>query len=155
MEPAFIPLSENIDREEIMPISPVSSLNAINSGGPLVSGTQSVAPASNARIRPQASQAGAENKASVFVNQRAGEIRLSFPSDRADEFENGLKSLEETVRSENIALNISRDQDTGTIVVKFVDQTSGETVRQIPDEAMLRLSAMLGKLQGQLFDRKA
>ena len=45
--------------------------------------------------------------------------------------------------------------DTGTIVIKMVDQLSGETVQQIPSEALLRLSAALGKTQGQLFDQKA
>ena len=59
------------------------------------------------------------------------------------------------VQDENIALNFSRDEETGTIVVKLIDQTSGETVQQIPAEALLHLSAALGKLQGQLFDRRA
>jgi uncharacterized FlaG/YvyC family protein len=135
-----------------MLISPIRSVTAAS---PLVSESHNPVSTRNGSARLQVSQSGADAQPAIFVNQRAGEVKLSFPSDRAEEIESGLKGIEETVQAQNIELNISRDQDTGTIVVKFVDQYSGETVQQIPDEAMLRLSAMLGKLQGNLFDRKA
>jgi flagellar protein FlaG len=74
----------------------------------------------------------------------------------------GERDIDEAVRALNkaaepfdIALHFNRDEETGAIVVKIVNVGTGEIVRQMPDEAMLHLSAVLGKLQGQLFARTA
>jgi flagellar protein FlaG len=77
------------------------------------------------------------------------------PSDQQPNLEQAVRSLEEAVRAFNITLNFSRDDETGAIVIKLIDQHSGEIVQQIPTEATLHLSAVLGKLQGQFFNRKA
>jgi flagellar protein FlaG len=52
-------------------------------------------------------------------------------------------------------LKITRDDESGGMIVQIVNQTTGETLRQIPSAEMLHLSASLGKLQGKLFNRKA
>ena len=75
--------------------------------------------------------------------------------DQEPNIEQAIKSLADAVQDYDITLNFSRDEETGAIVIKLIDQQSGETVQQIPTEVTLRLSAALGKLQGQLFSRKA
>ncbi|MFN0084356.1 MAG: flagellar protein FlaG [Blastocatellia bacterium] len=113
------------------------------------------APAVGARNHPDTAPAGASNQPAIHVNSKRSEIKLTFPPDRTANVEDALRSLAEAVKAANIALNFSRDEETGSIVVKMVDQTSGETVQQIPAEALLHLSAALGKLQGQLFNQRA
>ena len=44
-------------------------------------------------------------------------------------------------------LNFLVDEATERIVVKVIDEESGETVRQVPPKEMLRISAHLKKLQ--------
>jgi flagellar protein FlaG len=112
-------------------------------------------PAVGTRNHADAAQTGASKQPAVTVKSKDSEINLSFPPDRAANVEEALRSLARAVEAANIALNFSRDEETGSIVVKLVDQTSGETVQQIPAEALLHLSAALGKLQGQLFDERA
>ena len=80
---------------------------------------------------------------------------LSFPKRDASETGTPAGAFEEAVKVANISLNFSRDEETGAIVTKLVDQTSGETVQQIPTEASLHLAAAIGKLQGQILDTKA
>lgn len=92
------------------------------------------------------------------MKAKADNPKISLPPD--PDLKETLRSLEEAAKPYNIALNFSRDDETGTIVIKLVDQTSGETVKQIPSEVQLHLSASLGKLQenklqGQLINRKA
>lgn len=109
-----------------------------------------------ARNRADTAQTGSDNsRPPIQVKPQTGEIKLTFPADRAADVEQALHTLESAVQENNIALNFSRDEETGVIVVKLVDQSSGETVQQIPAEALLHLSAALGKLQGQLFDKTA
>jgi flagellar protein FlaG len=114
------------------------------------------APAVGARNRADTTQAGSDHaRAPIQVKPKAGEIKVTFPPERTTDVEEVLHTLEEAVQEANITLNFSRDEETGVIVVKLVDQASGETVQQIPAEALLHLSAALGKLQGQLFDQTA
>lgn len=79
----------------------------------------------------------------------------SFPAQPPDQLEKAIDSIQSALKDSNITLKFSRDEDSGAIVVKWVDQASGEALQQIPSETMLHLAATLGKLQGQLFNRKA
>ncbi len=72
-----------------------------------------------------------------------------------DVSERDLQKISDVLQPFQIALKFSRDEETGAIVVRVIDERSGEMLRQIPPEALLRLSAALGKLQGQIFDRSA
>jgi flagellar protein FlaG len=71
------------------------------------------------------------------------------------EGEEPAQKADRVISELGVALNFSRDEESGEIVVKMIDQNTGETLRQIPSEATLRLAATLGKLQGQMFDRQA
>lgn len=53
----------------------------------------------------------------------------------------------------SLRLQIQVDEQTGTPVIRLVDTDSGDVLRQIPDEAKLKLSQMLmERLQGHLID---
>lgn len=64
-----------------------------------------------------------------------------------------IQTLAGAVKPFDIALKFSKDTETGSIVIEMISQETGETLRQIPNEAMLRVAAALGKLQGQIFNR--
>ncbi len=72
------------------------------------------------------------------------------------------RALDEVVTELNAALRASSahltftvDQDSGKTVVRVVDETSGEVIRQIPPEATLRLAAHIRDLMGLLLDENA
>jgi len=52
------------------------------------------------------------------------------------------------------SLNIDVDQATGAVVVKISDDKTGEVVRQIPSEDMLRIARNIEMLTGILVDQK-
>jgi len=52
------------------------------------------------------------------------------------------------------SLNIGVDQATGAVVVKISDDKTGEVVRQIPSEDMLRIARNIEALTGILVDQK-
>jgi uncharacterized FlaG/YvyC family protein len=79
----------------------------------------------------------------------------SFPAKDAAQLEKVTQQIQDAIQDTNITLNFSRDEESGAIVVKWIDQVSGEAIQQIPSEATLRLAAALGKLQGQFFNQKA
>ena len=82
----------------------------------------------------------------------------SVPTDsgvRVEEIDQIISNLAKAVEPFDVALKFSKDQETGAIVVEMISQTTGETLQQIPNAAMLHVAAVLGKLQGQIFNRKA
>ena len=114
------------------------------------------APASSPRGNPAAPSADSETSAALNLpGTKFGKTAGTPSPNQEPNIEQAIKSLADAVQDFDITLNFSRDEETGAIVIKLINQQSGETVQQIPTEATLRISAELGKLQGQLFSRKA
>lgn len=85
--------------------------------------------------------------------QRAGNTRSTGA--HREETERALAELSQAVAPFNIALKFSKDHETGTIVVQMIDQKSGETLQQIPNEVSLHVAACLSKWQGRILNRQA
>ena len=52
-------------------------------------------------------------------------------------------------------LDFSIDEDTEKLVVKLMDKSTGEMLRQVPTEEILHVAKMLDKLQGLLYSDHA
>jgi len=52
-------------------------------------------------------------------------------------------------------VDLAVDQDTGRIVVKVSNTSTGEVVSQIPSESALKLAKSLDSLTGILVDKKS
>ena len=61
-----------------------------------------------------------------------------------DDLKRAARQLETFMQSMNRYLEFRVDQDSGRTVVTVKDKTTGETVRQIPSEEILRLAQNLG-----------
>ena len=104
---------------------------------------------------PNANSPVVESPSVPLRNSDSTEETNSFPAQDTAQLEQVSKRIQEAIQDTNISLNFSRDEESGTIVVKLIDQLTGEAIQQIPSEAALRLAAALGKLQGQFFNQKA
>lgn len=65
-----------------------------------------------------------------------------------------LEQLKSVLAENNITLQFSQDNDTKQLVVKLVDDKTGEAIRQIPSEISLKLAAVFVKMKGQFVDTK-
>jgi uncharacterized FlaG/YvyC family protein len=65
-----------------------------------------------------------------------------------------LEQLKSVLAENKITLQFSQDTETKQLVVKLVDDVTGEAIRQIPTEISLKLSAVFVKLKGQFVDTK-
>jgi flagellar protein FlaG len=55
----------------------------------------------------------------------------------------------------DLQLSFSVDKDTDRPVVKVVDASTNEVIRQIPSKEILQLDKDIDKMQGLLLDKKA
>ncbi|WP_303786374.1 flagellar protein FlaG [Azovibrio restrictus] len=72
-----------------------------------------------------------------------------------EELQSSVDAMNDFVRSLNSALQFSIDEDTGKTVVKVVDMTNDQVIRQIPSEEALAIAKALDKLKGLLIQQQA
>jgi flagellar protein FlaG len=72
-----------------------------------------------------------------------------------DQMQQAMKHLAEIVQSKASNLEFSLDTESGTTVVKVVDNQTKEVIRQIPSEEMLNIAHAIDQMQGMLIKRKA
>jgi flagellar protein FlaG len=68
----------------------------------------------------------------------------------AQQIETAVSQLSEFVQTNNRKLNFSVDEGSNKQVVRVTDAESGQIIRQIPSEEVLKLSERLQDLQTQL-----
>ena len=102
----------------------------------------------------------------VAVETNLGEPIGSLASAAKSERESSLRSIEgvaedikDAIDTLNAALEraptraiISRDEQLNRFIVKIADERSGEIVREIPNEAVLKFARNLQEIKGLLFD---
>jgi len=74
---------------------------------------------------------------------------LTSVKEKLDEISE-LLNFEMKARSTN--LNFSVDEPTNRVVVKVINNDTGEVIREVPSEAILRVSKNIEALKGILFD---
>lgn len=61
-----------------------------------------------------------------------------------------LSEINQSLRMASIGVQFEFDKEADKMIVKVVDVESGELIRQMPSEEVVRISRALGKLQGLL-----
>lgn len=94
------------------------------------------------------------------ANERANEEVQSASTQavsraRVEEFKESLRSANERLAAKGREINIGYDKSSATVVVTVSDRETGETVRQIPPEAAMRITRNIDQLTGILIDQKA
>ena len=93
----------------------------------------------------------------VFEKPEKPEVKVksdfngSVSSEGSEKLEELTKALEES----NISLTFSQDKETKAVIVKLVDNATGEAIRQIPTEVSLKLAAINVKMQGIFLNEKS
>lgn len=142
-----------------MAIDPVS--NGGPPGGlasllPLV--TRQPAPSANEGAavagRPDPTQTAAARLESANPVTAATQSQASPAPGKAD-IEDAVSKVQKVVSNQATNLLFSIDEDSGRTVVKVVDSSTKETIRQIPSEEILSIAKALDKLQGLLLKQTA
>jgi len=129
--------------------SPISAYSGstnslINSGsGGLVS-SGSVAQASDSEVIAQVVSTPMQGS---NINEVVAPVRESIEKIAAD--------LQKFVQSMGRDLNFSVDETTGYHVVRVIDQSTGELIRQLPSDELLKLAREFEQLNNALVSQRA
>ena len=109
------------------------------------------APADSASTGRQTTTARLANDAGTVKDSSNAQNRSGSAQDvqaAVDRFENFVKTA-----TSDLAFSV--DHTSGATVVKVIDRSTGDVIRQIPSQEMLELSHALDRLQGLLLKKNA
>ena len=72
-----------------------------------------------------------------------------------EQIETAVKEVNASLQSRSISLQFEVDKDTDKLIVKVVDLSNGEVIRQIPSEEVVRIARVMGKAPGVLVSQQA
>ena len=72
-----------------------------------------------------------------------------------EELRESVKAVNDFVSTMSDSLQFRIDEDTGKTIVKVVDLSSHEVIKQIPSEEMVAIAKALDQLKGLLVQQKA
>ena len=112
-------------------------------------GTGPSAPA-EAQVKVEATKTTAQDMSKELASRKGESI--SQISDSAAKIHEAMEALNAAVKKVPTALHFSRDDSSRRFVVQVTDTNTGEVIRKLPGEAVLRMSQQLDSLKGVLFD---
>jgi flagellar protein FlaG len=122
--------------------------------------------ARGAQASPQ--KAAAENpvpeiKAAASLKESIRSVAEKADSDRentlrsitnvADDIEEAIDTLNDALAKAPTKAIISHDDQLNRYIVKIADERSGEVIREVPSEAVLKFARNLQEIKGLLFDK--
>lgn len=114
--------------------------------GPPISSSQvqKPAPLPSGDTKPIATEPGLADRTSAVVSL----------SEVTADIREAMTVLNEALSIGPTSASISRDNELNTFIVRIFDDDSGEIIREIPNEAMLRFARNLKEIHGLIFDEK-
>ena len=83
------------------------------------------------------------------------EVELSETAREAVDLEKTMENLQEYAGWGNFNIDFTTDDQTGSLVIMVIDRDTGETLRQIPPEQILKLRSHIQEVLGMVFDHMA
>ena len=96
-----------------------------------------------------------DSQANASASARASSSPTGNSTVAPEELQKAVDSMNDFVSSIRNPLNFSIDKDTGPTIVKVIDQTTDEVIKQIPSEEMLAIAKAIDKLKGLFIQQEA
>ncbi|WP_322998370.1 flagellar protein FlaG [Castellaniella sp.] len=77
------------------------------------------------------------------------------PEPPKSSLEKALESVNDSLKAWSTGVRFEMDKDSQQLVISIVDNASGDVIKTIPSEAMLRIAKMIVQLQGSGVNTKA
>lgn len=91
--------------------------------------------------------------AEVAADAAEGKVKsLSTLASVTESIDDAVEILNEALSRKNTSAQIRRDEELNRFLVTIKDKESGEIVREVPPEALLKFARNLEELKGILFD---
>lgn len=115
-----------------------------------------ITPDQQARASHDTAERAARVANEIATRAEAGQEKsLAVLQDVASDIKEAIKLLNESLAKAPTKAVIYKDEELNRFIVKIADKKSGEIVKEIPPEALLKFARNLQELKGILFDEDA
>ena len=111
-------------------------------------------------LKPAASVQSTTNKDAEVVSKVASvplpksDVKANS-QDLKDAAENAMKDIQHFISSQERSVRITKDETSGHMIVKLVDPNTGEVIRTLPSEELLRLARSFEMLGNKMVHQVA
>jgi len=145
------------DQESLNTSVPMRAANSLRPATP----AKTESPPTEAKPRADVQRLNAENNAikkkatdTAESAQKVQDRSVEVISSIAGDLDEAIQVLNESLAKTPTRAVISKDEELNRFIVKIADKKSGEVVREIPPEALLKFARHLEELKGLLFDER-
>jgi flagellar protein FlaG len=121
--------------------------------------TSSAVPAANNQMPQQNAGIGGKRStqsSTATENTQRGDVRnKESQTPSTSDIKKATDQVNKFVSSVNTDIQFSIDKETGINVVKVIDKTTNEIIRQIPGDEILQIAKTLDRLQGLIVKQQA
>ncbi|WP_323011354.1 flagellar protein FlaG [Castellaniella sp.] len=110
--------------------------------------------ATGTQVEPAVQVTPAED-ARAIASRQARQQDAALQSNPQSSLEKALESVNDSLKAWSTGVRFEMDKDAQQLVVSIVDNVSGDVIKTIPSEAMLRIAKMIVQLQGAGVDTQA
>src|SRR5690606_27072282 len=86
---------------------------------------------------------------------KTGERQEGRQPDGSDPLEKALEEVNSNMKAWSTGMRFDVDEEAQRVVVSIVDNETGDVLRTVPTDAVLRIAKMIVQLQGRSVDTKA
>lgn len=111
-----------------------------------------------ALVQPAVRLPGAPDTSSAGTSTTGGQPRqpgADDPQARQSALDKALESVNLSLEAWSTGMRFEMDDDAQRLVVSIVDNATGEVLRTVPSDAVLRVAKMIVQLQGTGIDTRA
>lgn len=123
------------------------SIQSITANSAPVASLSGTGPERSAQSRPPTT-----GDSAVIGTQLPNDKKTDQPS--PETVADAVKAVSEFVGNINSNLKFNVDEETGQTIIKVVDSTTDEVIKQIPSEDMVAIAKAMDKLKGLLVHQK-
>ncbi|MGO4326847.1 flagellar protein FlaG [Cupriavidus sp. 2TAF22] len=87
-------------------------------------------------------------EAGIAATAGSEDSPASTPQEQPGGLDAAVKRLTQVLRMASVSVEFEIDSDSHRIITKVVDKTSGEVIRQIPTEEVIKIANAMQQLQG-------
>jgi len=105
--------------------------------------------------QPASRVAGTQDASSAGTSTAGGETGHGDLAARQSSLDKALESVNHSLEAWSTGMRFEMDEDAQRLVVSIIDSTTGEVLRTVPSDAVLRVAKMIVQLQGSGVDTQA
>jgi len=132
----------------------VNPIGGIGAGGAGVAAMRTHAPSAPITPNPSANAPAQVDKAPRVTAPKPVEIQFN-PAKEREDLKQAVSMLNDLSRETNRGLGFRMDEVINAPVVTVTSAQTGEVIRQIPNEVVIRVAHNIEKVKGMFFNGKA